>query len=651
MKSRRDQAQETRDSASRLAALRPHPHHCNNGEEYLYRNDNNIPSHLANFTKGLAHDDESGLVANARDYELFVTGIQSGREQDLARTPLGPRVVPSGNPGAPIPDCPSEQRLNCRSTANQRRQAWRSFIAKNTNGRDGERGADVRAWESAGAGLTFELEGPDPQAVTMPPAPRLDSAELAAEVAEVYWMALLRDVPFVDLEDGGQEAQDALAHLESLPWFDRALLDDDLLSSGERSRRGPRLDPGTGKLSLQHLFRGQTPGETVGPYLSQFLLIGNNALGDGIVGKASDQLRRALGAEDGDLCLSGPERGRIMYGALRINQRVRAATSGRDYMTTWESWLDVQEGAGVGGVETYECESDDRPLYRFISRPRDLATYVHYDALYEAYLNACLILLAMGAPFDRGVPFQEPDLADKQQGFAHFGGPHILTLVCEVATRALKAVRYQKFNIHRRFRPEGVGGRLEGLRRNPNLPSLRPVVGLRDAVGEDFLGRIFEHNEDQNQADDRKTDGQGQPTGTHLLPMAFPEGSPMHPSYGAGHATVAAACVTVLKAYFDHGHRLCGPGANPCYRPNADGSALDVVPDAPVLTVEGELNKLAGNISIGRNWAGVHYYTDYIESMRMGERIAIGLLEEQKLTYGENFSMTVPLFDGGALRI
>ncbi len=33
------------------------------------------------------------------------------------------------------------------------------------------------------------------------------------------------------------------------------------------------------------------------------------------------------------------------------------------------------------------------------------------------------------------------------------------------------------------------------------------------------------------------------------LPMAFQEGSPMHPSYGAGHATVAGACVTILKAY------------------------------------------------------------------------------------------------------
>lgn len=47
----------------------------------------------------------------------------------------------------------------------------------------------------------------------------------------------------------------------------------------------------------------------------------------------------------------------------------------------------------------------------------------------------------------------------------------------------------------------------------------------------------------------------------------------------------------------------------------------------------------------------MHYYTDYDESFRLGERIALGVLEEQKLTYNENFSMTVPLFDGSSVRI
>ena len=138
--------------------------------------------------------------------------------------------------------------------------------------------------------------------------------------------------------------------------------------------------------------------------------------------------------------------------------------------------------------------------------------------------------------------------------------------------------------------------------------------------------------------------------------MAFPEGSPMHPSYGAGHATVAGACVTILKAFFDHGWQLPIQNRNGdlvAYEsdPSNGGRSLSEIPLSQPLTVEGELNKLASNISIGRNWAGVHYFSDYIESIRLGEEIAIGILEEQKLTYSENFSMTVPLFDGGSRTI
>lgn len=124
-------------------------------------------------------------------------------------------------------------------------------------------------------------------------------------------------------------------------------------------------------------------------------------------------------------------------------------------------------------------------------------------------------------------------------------------------------------------------------------------------------------------------------------------------SQGAGHATVAGACVTILKAWFDHGWELKSDRARIVYEANADGTSLlnssSLYSDT--LTVEGELNKLAGNISIARDWVGVHYYTDYIESLRLGEQIALGLLEEQKLTYRENFSLTVPLFDGTSVRI
>jgi hypothetical protein len=166
-------------------------------------------------------------------------------------------------------------------------------------------------------------------------------------------------------------------------------------------------------------------------------------------------------------------------------------------------------------------------------------------------------------------------------------------------------------------------------------------------VLEDILTDIRKHNEEQNGAALKNS---------WLLPMAFPEGSPMHPAYGAGHATVAGACVTLLKAFF----AMKSKDGTPVYLVEPGGSALvpdcGTKPEDPTidllaveiekgLTLEGELNKLMWNISNGRNIAGVHYYTDYIESALLGEAITIGILREQMLAYhpDEQVEMTVPL--------
>lgn len=442
----------------------------------------------------------------------------------------------------------------------------------------------------------------------MPPAPALDSEELTSEIAEVYEMALLRDVPFANFE---ADLTAPLARLNQLAWFNGEPLPN-LPPDAQTRRRGP--------LNIQTVFRGIARGDDQGPYLSQFLCRGTSELG---------------------LDTDGAEAGFVQYGALVFQNRVRLATPRKDYMTTWEWWLDVQNGADLRGRETYEgAASTDR--YRFIATPRDLATYVHYDALYEAYLNACLALLALGIGFDPDIPFQDDDRVDHQQGFAHWGGPHILSLVTEVATRALKAVRYQKFNIHRRLRPEAVGGRIHRWKTS-NLSQLSPVESLSNRLSEiGLLELVQQHNASQNtqHADGREQD-ESASNALYLLPMAFPEGSPMHPAYGAGHATVAGACVTILKAFFDHTAEL----PQPYVQPSPDGRTLQEVGDIGPLTVEGELNKLAANISIGRNWAGVHYFTDYYESVLMGEQIALGILEEQMLTFREDVMLTVPSFD------
>ncbi len=604
MQSRKQQSLEIRQAAAELAAGRPHPTHHSNGDEGRFRFEdissdtdpraNNAPSYIGNYTKSLPHDCD-GFLLNPSDYDAWLRAIDSGDQQEISQLRIGP------GPFQPNGDFV----YNLSGTP---RHDWAQTY---------DNPPAVRAWESQGAGLTFDLEGPDSQSVTMPPCPSLDSQELIAEIAEVYWMAICRDIPFSDWSTN-TTIDRARASLARFWWF-RADQTEALNGVTDRlqaslARRRIFSDNGVTPVSLNNLFRGVTPGEQLGPYISQFLLIGNAGIDNA----------------------QPINEGQIAYGAIRADQRVRIATEATDYMQSWDEWLDVQNGADLRGRESYDAG------YRFIARPRDIATYVHHDALYEAYLNACLILLGLKAPFDRGLPFQVADYKDKQQGFAQFGGPHILTLVTEVATRALKAVRYQKFNVHRRLRPEAVGGWLYQRRNGNDIIKSRLAVlaNMEDAfAGSSGLGAAIES---RNGA-----------ANNWLLPMAFPEGSPVHPSYGAGHATVAGACVTILKAWFDHGWELKSEGARIVYEADANGTSLldRSGTYSDTLTVEGELNKLAGNISIGRDWAGVHYYTDYIESLRLGEQIALGILKEQKLTYGENFSLTVPLFDGTNVRI
>jgi hypothetical protein len=88
--------------------------------------------------------------------------------------------------------------------------------------------------------------------------------------------------------------------------------------------------------------------------------------------------------------------------------------------------------------------------------------------------------------------------------------------------------------------------------------------------------------------------------------------------------------------------------------PSDDG--LTLLPytgqDAGQLTVGGELNKIAANIAIGRNIAGVHWRSDYTKSVRLGEALAVTILQDQKATYKEIFSgFTFTKLDGTTVTV
>ncbi len=619
-----------RTTAATLAEKRAHVETRANGEENDY--EFTFP---AQFTKGLPHNGFGAV--DPRAYRIFVNAINTVQSGPFARfdVPLGPNskeIEGVSRPQGYTDDPNSLDRFETQ-------------IKK-----DGST-PPVRSWESPRAGHVYDLQGPDSGAVGLEPAPRLGSDELTAEMAEGYAMSLLRDVPFTEITKGspelgpaGQSPKQMIEVLNALPWFDRTSTVRTsfsdftgrpfALTDAEARRRQARFVGYEAKLSGQSLFRGSTCGAKSRGYVSQFLLVGS---------KGSHL------------------KGQVSLGAQSVSQKVQGHAPGLDYMCDWNSWLDVQNGADMRKVQT----ADQSP--RFVTTPRDLASYVRIDALYQAYLTAALILQSYDADYDDGFPSGGDDGATRAS-FATFGDPHLLAVMTEVSSRALKAVRRQKFCYHRRCRPERVGGLLTlaanaqaGRFGAKTAEALRQMHLNLDAIG--LTEAVARHNADQIAVEAQPLTGLGNPDAwmkrNLLLPMAYAEGSPMHPSYGSGHATVAGACVTVLKAFFqmfkgtDSWSRktLADIGMPSLAEPSADGKRLVKAGDAATLTLEGELDKLAANISMGRNMAGVHFYSDYYDSLRLGERVAVGILQEQMLTYPEATSMRFHSFDGDEIEI
>jgi hypothetical protein len=510
---RANEAEKIRIDAAQ-AEKRVVPHH-DNGDETLY------PGRWGNYSKGLAHDAKGDVVPSS--YDSMLHALKTGVPTDFEMIALGGDV--------PLVD--------------------------------------------PQAGLAYVLEGRDPQALTLEPAPPLASAWRAGEAVEDYWMALLRDVPFSQY-DTDPLALAAIDELNTLSDF-----------------RGPKV---AGKVTAQTLFRGFTPGDLAGPYVSQFLLLPFD------------------------------------YGAIHVDQTFQTylpvGSGGADYMIDFNSWLRVQNGQATDPTKLRSLPFGPNkadPTRRYLRDGRGLAAYVHVDVLFEAYLNGCLVAIDLNAPFNVDNPYNATTV---EQGFGTFGTPYAKTLVSSIAAPALKSIWFQKWFVHRVLRPEAYGG----LVYKTLLPASDPRHFAYPLHNDVLSSKAVQRVEAKY--------------GSALLPEAFPEGSPWHPSYGQGHGTVAGACATMLKALFNEDWQFPNP-----MMASDDGLTLIPYTGPDKLTLGGEANKLAANIAIGRNHAGVHWRSDYQNSVILGEKIAVRVLRDQKATYNEDASWTFTRFDGTKITI
>jgi hypothetical protein len=369
------------------------------------------------------------------------------------------------------------------------------------------------------------------------------------------------------------------------------------LDSFGAAYKGPK--DATGKVTPKTLFRGGLTngathyfdGELAGPYVSQFCIHPT-----------------ALGAQ-------------------AIDQRTTTYAAGIDFMTDPTEWYNIQNGAIPSQAVTPD------PVRRFIRDGRALAAYTRVDQLYQAYLVAFLTMSTLGVKPNPTSPYAT---YVNEKAFGTLGGPDAAATLGAVAREALNAVWYQKWIVHLRHRPESGGAIVHLLKTNtPNKVILKTGPNAYDTLDAAVL-------------DSEALKLSQLRYGSYLLSQAFPEGSPTHPAYPTGHGAVAGACITVLKFFLDCDQ----PWAKlmtPALESASDG--LSLVPyvgaDASGMTVNGELHKLAHNISFGHGiHAGIHWRSDTDSSMILGEEVALKYLQAQAYGYNEKINIKLRKLDG-----
>jgi len=602
---------DTEQSSSNVHQRMEAEYETRNGCARSHLVDTDAPVHASNsriseqavvskFGKSLVHDQATGLPTTEA-YESLVTACEQGQGYDqIQQASLDQYDVDASGIDAidPPPFVDEPHNLSPKPLI-QPESAW--------------------AYMAEGAS-TAQLQ------IAVPPA--FDSEETGAEMVELYWRALTRDVPFHEYGDN-DIVEDAARELDSIAGY---------------KGPGSDADPTSDTVDTDNVFRGITPGAQAGPYVSQMLWKDRNLGG-------------------------GPEDQKI--------QPQIAETTPRNYMTTVEDWLKVQNGV-VPGVDRNLPSNEYADTKRHIITGRDMCERVHDDPPFRQIQKAAQVLIfSMQAPLDESIPytlkpFEKRNVFDVVEGedlveetkpssrevdsflsqtrlpFNDFGPLYIEKKAVEATEHGQKAAWHKKWNVHRRLRPEEYGGRVHAIKdgswRSGGLvaPEEYPIPdNLLDSEALEESRRKF---------------------GSYLLPQAYAEGSPTHPSYPAGHSVVAGAGVTVLKAFFDGDYVF---PADEKVVPTRDGSELvaaDDLSDTTLglahdiydeLTVRGELNKLASNMALGRNRAGIHYRSDGIEGLRLGEAAAIRFLEDQLelLNHTGEIRLSLETFDGEEITV
>jgi hypothetical protein len=232
------------------------------------------------------------------------------------------------------------------------------------------------------------------------------------------------------------------------------------------------------------------------------------------------------------------------------------------------------------------------------------------------------------------------------------GMVEMFSMVEGVSDEAMKAAWAQKWRCNRALRPEAFAGLVQQAKVTGSNPFNLDSSLFVSHAGINVLNLILANNKLQaNYPDNNLTPAQA---ATYLFAQMYPEGSPAHPTYPSGHATVAGACATILKAFFED-TTLIKSIVSPVQPDPSNPTQLIPLSNQGenFITVASEIDKLASNVAMARSFAGVHYRIDGEQGILLGEAVAIKYLQDHCMNYNEqNFTgYELTKRDGTRIRI
>jgi hypothetical protein len=515
------------------------------------------------------------------------------------------------------------------------------------------------------------LWGPTSTFMPLPDSYKEFSNEAMAEMVEIYARNIALDVPFSlynhpTVESTGplKVAIDALNKPSVKQYF--------LQSPAGHNK----------SITSANIFRGNYVNNTIGPFVSQFLLANING-GEGPAAGLSSWTR--------------VQRYRAPLPITRYSN-INGVFSSSITPMTGVSWVYNKDQAAKMLNDAVDStfpttDASTRSENVFIYNGRSMGALVADEPRCDLPYNSALILANWGVAFNPGLPHAFANATTYNNASAIINNlpdadinrhPAVAQANSAVAANMVHTlVYYWKYMRNRRIRPEAMGlythntltGTTGGL--NYGMPSWYTNLSGELSELSDLWKAVA--------ADNKNVSGGTNTTDQYTYHVQRRPGAPRHPSYPAGHSATAGAGFSMLKFMYDGSVKLstlapfkltATGGVNPILANSddvmysgitgvnsADGGKpiyLEASEDGKKLivrlmtqfmidnwTVGDELNKMAGHVAHARDFTGVHFRADGNNGILWSEKACIRLCQDLLSVWATNnidYSGSVPVY-------